>query len=123
MDWIVYFILTSSLATASVVWRTLKQDHPRFGAFIKSLPVVGKPLSCGFCFPMWLTFAALFFINPIEPLGAVSGTSLLGDSLEFVTAWMSVGFGVLTMRFLLVGMQDGAAILAHTHRALHTHDK
>jgi len=116
-------MLTSSLATASVVWRTLKQDHPKFGAFVKSLPVVGRPLSCGFCFPMWITFAALFFVNPIEPLGTVPSTDMLRDIVEFVTAWMSVGFGVLTMRFLLVGLQDGAAVLAHMHRALHTHDK
>lgn len=121
MDWTLYFILASSLATVSVAWRTFKQDHPALGAYVKNMPFIGTPLSCGFCFPMWLTFFALLFISPVQPVGIATTLGLLQTVLEFVIAWMTVGFGVLTMRFLLVALQDGAAVLAHMHRASHKH--
>lgn len=119
MDWIDYFIMTSAIATVSLVWRMLLLDYPKFDSFVENIPFIGEGLVCSFCFPLWLTFVSLFFENPIADWTPDLSPGGLESVFNFLVAWMSVGFGVLVMRFLVVALMDGSAILSHKHRASH----
>ena len=119
MDWTTYFILGTSIASTTLVWRNLLLDHPRFDSMIANIPFIGNGLVCGFCFPMWVTFLVTLFINPTSEWGALLPSGFGGYIIGFVFGWLSVGASVLFIRFSIVALMDGSAILSHRHKQSH----
>lgn len=122
MDWINYFIVSSTLAGASLVWRMLLLDHPTFDRFVEKIPVVGNALVCGFCFPMWLTFFTVLAINPLDswrPLFVSEWPKFGITVVQIVFGWLTTGTAALFIRFLVVGLMDGSALISHQHKASH----
>lgn len=122
MDWTDYFILSSAVATASLVWRQWLLDHPKFDASVERIPFLGEGLVCGFCFPLYLTLIAVLFSNPIQGWTFHISLGYFEPFFMLLMGWMSVGLAVLAMRFLVVALMDGSAILSHKHRESHRQD-
>lgn len=114
-------ILIFSITTATLIWRTLKDDHPAFKRFVRELPIIGESLSCGFCMPMWTTFFVVLIYNPIATWIPAQG-SVGGDwwpFWSFIVGWFTVGAGVLLLRNLIIVLMEAGALLKHRHEAGH----
>lgn len=119
-----YLIVTSAVAIASLVWWVFLDDYPAIHARVKNLPLIGKPLDCSFCFPMWLTFVAMFFFQPLAipvatlfPMGGIIG--VFG---RFALEWFAVGAGVLFVRHTIFAIREIGAVFNHRHRKNHEKD-
>lgn len=99
--------LVLGVAGATVVWRTLIDDHPNFRRAVCRIPLLGQSLVCGVCVSYWFSLVALVF----------AGTATL--SFAGVIYWLALGTAVLFTRSVVLATLDGAAILKHKH--LHSH--
>lgn len=113
-----YFILVAVVSTATILWRTIKDDHPKLKTFIRNLPFVGEPLSCGVCTSAWFSLVAILFINPLAQWNPDLYTPLLPVARLFC-AWFAVTGGVLIARGIISVLLDGGAVLKHKHTTSH----
>lgn len=120
-----YLILTTTVTGVSLIWRTIKDDHPAFKAWVRGLPMVGESLSCGVCVSYWFSLIAVAIVNPItdwvptlwHPLSPLSGMFV------FIAGWITVGTGVLFTRSLTIVLLESAAILKHRHTTTHQNER
>ncbi len=119
-----YLIVASSVAVASLVWWVWLDDHPNFHAWVKKLPFVGHPLDCSFCLPMWFTFIAVFFFQPLStPIALLAPwEGFLGALVRFMLGWFSLGAGVLLIRHSIFVIREVGAVYNHQHRKNHEND-
>ncbi len=116
-----YFILTSAIATATLIWRNLKEDHPIFKSRVATLPLIGEALSCGFCFAVWMSLLGVVILNPMSTwhpdplrLGGIFAQIFL-----FLASWFAVAAGVLFIRSVVIVLLELGAVLKHRHQSNH----
>jgi hypothetical protein len=114
-------IIIAAITAATLIWRTLKDDHPAFKHWVRDLPLVGKSLSCGFCMPMWTTFFAVCIYNPLESWTPMQGTigGAFWPLILFFSGWFTIGAGVLLLRSLIIVLMEAGSVLKHQHEAGH----
>ena len=101
-------------------------DHLKFDARVEKLPYVGEALVCGFCFPLWVTLLSILIPNPLAGWSVFTDANsfpILQSATRVILGWFSTGFAVLFMRFCVVALMDGSAILSHGHHASHEKEK
>lgn len=116
-----YLIITSIVAGITVLWRTIKNDYPRFKAWVGNIPVVGEALNCGVCTSYWFSLVAVLVANPLAnwhlPLDfSIAPLTPLADLLA---QWICLGTSVLLLRSVIIVLLDLGAILSHRHRSQH----
>lgn len=118
-----YLLITITIAAVTLLWRTFKDDHPAFKAWVRSLPLVGEALSCGVCVSFWFTLPVILLTNPLSPWQPTLAESVLWLTpiISFFTTWMSVSFGVLFSRSVVIVLLEAGATLKHRHEATHHH--
>ncbi|HUC02101.1 MAG TPA: hypothetical protein VMA75_04360 [Candidatus Paceibacterota bacterium] len=119
-----YLIVASAVAVASLIWWNWLDDHPAFHAWVKKLPIVGHPLDCSFCFPLWLTFFSMFFFQPLAAPAALllPWPGIPGMVGRFILEWFSLGAGVLFIRHSIFAIREIGAVFNHQHRKNHEND-
>ena len=113
-----YLILTATVAAATILWRTIKDDFPKFKTFVRNLPYIGEPLSCGVCTSAWFSLVAVLFINPLSSWEPALYPPLLPIA-QFFCGWFSLTAGVLITRGIIGVLLDGGAVLKHRHTSSH----
>jgi hypothetical protein len=119
-----YFIAATVASTASLLWRALKDDHPKFKEWVKELPfLIGSALTCGFCASLWFTLITILFINPFagEQIPFTFNWGALLPFANLMVAWFAVGTGVLILRSLVVVLLELGGNLKHQHQTRHNH--
>ncbi len=122
MNWTDYFIVASATASIALIWRMILLDHSDFAVLVKKTPLAGEALYCGFCFPMWLSLFATLMINPLagwEPKLFRELPVFLASLLRLFFGWLSLGSGVLFIRFFITTLMDATGVLSHLHRTKH----
>lgn len=109
-----YLITIATVATLALTWRMLLLDHPALLERVKALPVVGAPLTCGFCAVLWFSLAAVLWHNPLASWAAAHA---LVPGLLY--SWLATTAGVLALRNGIAALMEGAGVLTHLHRAGH----
>lgn len=116
-----YLIIAASVTAATLLWRTLQDDHPSFKAAIEGLPLIGASLVCGVCVSFWFSLPIVIAYNPLTgwqpPLGAWMLPAL--PALVFLAGWLSVSLGVLFARSATIVLLEGGAVLKHKHLSSH----
>jgi hypothetical protein len=107
-----YLIITASITAVTILWRTVKDDRPRFKEFVRGLPLIGEPLSCGVCVSFWFSLPVVLVFNPLAlwqpyPL------------LNLLCGWLCVSIGVLLLRSLIIVLLEAGATLKHRHHDSH----
>ncbi len=105
-----YLIIVSATSAVTLIWRNLKEDHPSLKRAVGSIPFFGEALSCGFCFAMWASLAAVLVH---DPLAGWQGP------FPIVASWLSVGSGVLLLRSAIIVLLEAGAVLKHRHQSGH----
>ncbi|HWB34158.1 MAG TPA: hypothetical protein VG753_02485 [Candidatus Paceibacterota bacterium] len=116
-----YLIITASITAATLLWRTLQDDHPSFKAAIERLPLMGSSLICGVCVSFWFSLPIVIAYNPLigwHPALSQMLAQFL-PALVFLAGWLSVSLGVLFARSATIVLLEGGAILKHKHRSSH----
>ncbi len=116
-----YFILSATLATITLVWRNLKEDHPALKSSVASIPFFGGALSCGFCFAVWVSLLGVMLLDPLNgwyPTGLHAGGGAR-EMFLFTTSWFSVSVGVLFIRSIIIVLLELGAVLKHQHQSGH----
>jgi hypothetical protein len=116
-----FFLTTLAVSGATILWRTIKDDHPRFKAFVIGLPLVGPALQCGICISYWFSLAALAVVDPLpgwrpalpHGLGGLEPLLMLG------IVWFALGTAVLFTRSLIIVQLEAGGILKHRHLSIH----
>jgi hypothetical protein len=116
-----YFIIVAATSALTLIWRALKDDHPRFKQWIADLPFIGEALSCGFCAAMWFSLAAVLFANPLATYQTPFSVSfgVLLPLANRIVAWLTVGTAVLFTRSLIIVLLELGGNLKHQHRSRH----
>ena len=110
-----YLILTAAIASATILFRTLKDDHPSFKRFIRELPLIGESLSCGVCISYWFSLPVVIVADPLGSWEFLPPVPLL----HFATSWLVLGVSVLFARSLVIVLLEAAAVLKHRHQSGH----
>ncbi len=120
-----YLIVASAIAVASLLWWAWLDDHPAFHVWVKSIPFFGQPLDCSVCFPMWLTFFAMFFFQPLAtPIALLlPWNNVFGVIGRFILEWFSVGAGMFLIRHSIFALREAGAVLNHKHKKNHEDDE
>lgn len=111
-----FFILVMVVAGVTILWRTLKDDHPKLKTFVQNLPVVGEALMCGICIAYWFSLPVALVMD-IFPMWQAQ-TSVDPIALFFVE-WIALGTGVLLLRSAIIVLLEAGAILKHRHHSSH----
>lgn len=110
-----YLVLTIAVASATILFRTLKDDHPSFKRFIRELPLVGQSLSCGVCISYWFSLPVVIVADPLAPWTFFPTIPLV----HFIASWLVLGVSVLFVRSLVIVLLEAAAVLKHRHQVGH----
>lgn len=115
-----YLIIVAAVTTGTLIWRNIKIDHPSFSEKVRSLPLIGGSLSCGFCFALWASLGAVVYSNPLI---GWNPDHVLIESIfpvaNFFVSWFAVGAGVLLFRSVIIVLLELGAIVKHQHAAQH----
>lgn len=102
-----YALFIGGVAGATILWRTLMDDHRTLREAVCRLPLIGGSFVCGVCTSYWFTLAALI----------AAGRASTPDILAY---WLALGTAVLFVRSIVLATLDLAAILKHRHLQNHT---
>lgn len=119
---LIHFALTClAVAGATILWRTIKDDHPRFKKFIVNLPLVGPALQCGICVSYWFSLVALALVDPLPGWRPVLpyDLGLFEPAIILGLMWFALGTAVLFARSLIIVQIEAGGILKHRHLAIH----
>jgi hypothetical protein len=118
MNWEIYFIIVSTSTMLSLIWRNFLDDNKSFLNKLSKTPIIGKALTCSFCYPQWFSlFTVILFIQISE----YEITSITYDYLNIIISWIVVSFGVTFFRPLISLILDKSALAHHDHLKMHEH--
>lgn len=108
-----YIFIISALAGFAILWRNWLVDHPSWKQWIFiNLKSTHKILTCGSCFSYWISLLVILIWNPLFLLFSFI---LKTESYIIISlfSWMSLSFGVVSLRFLYVALQEYVSSLVH----------
>lgn len=114
-------VAMAATAAATILWRTFKDDHPRFKKWLATVPFIGEALSCGICLTFWFSLITLVIARPFGDysLPLSEAFAPVAPFIHFAALWLAFGMGVLLIRTLAIVLLELGGKLKHEHQARH----
>lgn len=114
-----FFVLTMTVAGFTILWRTVKDDHPQFNRWVRDLPFIGESLSCGVCVAYWFSLPVAIAVTVVPGWPSEVPYSGFATVSAFIVEWITLGTSVLLVRSTIIVLLEAGATLKHRHRATH----